>query len=66
MLLQKKKKKKRFFGVFWNHFLILKGVKIRFNRDSGKNGDLFTLGGIVLDLAVKLKGDFGITFPLTP
>ncbi|GHP99836.1 hypothetical protein VN0271_09220 [Helicobacter pylori] len=52
--------------MFWNHFLILKGVKIRFNRDSGKNGDLFTLGGIVLDLAVKLKGDFGITFPLTP
>ncbi|GAA9875861.1 hypothetical protein VN0658_06060 [Helicobacter pylori] len=39
---KKKKKKKRFFGVFWNYFLILKGVKIRFNRDSGKNGDLFT------------------------
>ncbi|GAA8912450.1 hypothetical protein VN0944_11100 [Helicobacter pylori] len=37
-----KKKKKKVFGVFWNYFLILKGVKIRFNRDSGKNGDSFT------------------------
>ncbi|GAA8458255.1 hypothetical protein KKKH21_09860 [Helicobacter pylori] len=28
--------------------------------------EIHLLGGIVLDLAVKLKGDFGITFPLTP
>ncbi|GAA7322235.1 hypothetical protein HpM116_09340 [Helicobacter pylori] len=50
-------------------------MKPFFNIKKGLKSDLIgiavrmeihLLGGIVLDLAVKLKGDFGITFPLTP
>ncbi|MGN8393368.1 hypothetical protein ACR9KF_01515 [Helicobacter pylori] len=60
-----KKKKKGFWGVLETFFNIKKGLK------SGLIGiavkmEIHLLGGIVLDLAVKLKGDFGITFPLTP
>ncbi|WP_154569863.1 hypothetical protein [Helicobacter pylori] len=62
---KKKKKKKRFLGCFETFFNIKKGLK------SGLIGiavkmEIHLLGGIVLDLAVKLKGDFGIIFPLTP
>ncbi len=65
-VVPKKKKKKKGFLVFWNYFLILNG-----ELKSGLIGiavkmEIHLLGGIVLDLAVKLKGDFGITFPLTP
>ncbi|WP_231264134.1 hypothetical protein [Helicobacter pylori] len=65
-MFQKKKKKKRFLGVLETFFNIKKGLK------SGLIGiavkmEVYLLGGIVLDLAVKLKGGyFGITFPLTP
>ncbi|GAA9854689.1 hypothetical protein VN0611_07460 [Helicobacter pylori] len=59
-------KKKKGFLVFWKHFLILKGVKIRFNRDSGKNGDSFTWWDRFRFGCKTLRGDFGITFPLTP
>ncbi len=59
------KKKKGFWGVLETFFNIKGGLK------SGLIGiavkmEIHLLGGIVLDLAVKLKGDFGITFPLTP
>ncbi|GAA7097927.1 hypothetical protein HpCHN32_07430 [Helicobacter pylori] len=59
-----KKKKKGFWGVLETFFNIKKGLK------SGLIGiavkmEIHLLGGIVLDLAVKLKGDFGITFPPT-
>ncbi|WQZ31059.1 hypothetical protein E5Q04_06230 [Helicobacter pylori] len=59
------KKKKGFWGILETFFNIKKGLK------SGLIGiavkmEIHLLGGIVLDLAVKLKGDFGITFPLTP
>ncbi len=65
VLLFQKKKKKGFWGVLELFFNIKKGLK------SGLIGiavkmEIHLLGGIVLDLAVKLKGDFGITFPLTP
>ncbi len=64
-VVPKKKKKKKVFGVLETFFNIKKGLK------SGLIGiavkmEIHLLGGIVLDLAVKLKGDFGITFPLTP
>ncbi len=64
-MFQKKKKKKGFWGILETFFNIKKGLK------SGLIGiavkmEIHLLGGIVLDLAVKLKGDFGITFPLTP
>ncbi len=64
-VVPKKKKKKGFWGVLEPFFNIKKGLK------SGLIGiavkmEIHLLGGIVLDLAVKLKGDFGITFPLTP
>ncbi|UOR90649.1 hypothetical protein MPG45_01240 [Helicobacter pylori] len=60
-----KKKKKGFLGVLEPFFNIKGGLK------SGLIGiavkmEIHLLGGIVLDLAVKLKGDFGITFLLTP
>ncbi|WP_231245875.1 hypothetical protein [Helicobacter pylori] len=59
------KKKKGFWGVLELFFDIKRGLK------SGLIGiavkmEIHLLGGIVLNLAVKLKGDFGITFPLTP
>ncbi|MUV10045.1 hypothetical protein F7218_03935 [Helicobacter pylori] len=59
------KKKKGFLGVLETFFNIKRGLK------SGLIGiavkmEIHLLGGIVLDLAVKLKGYFKITFPLTP
>ncbi|GHR08228.1 hypothetical protein VN1246_10030 [Helicobacter pylori] len=59
------KKKKGFWGVL-KYFLRLKWVKIRFNRDSGKNGDSFTWWDRFRFGCKTLRGDFGITFPLTP
>ncbi len=57
------KKKKGFWGVLESFFNIKRGLK------SGLIGiavkmEIHLLGGIVLDLAVKLKGYFKITFPL--
>ncbi len=61
-----KKKKKKGFLVFWKHFLILKG-----GLKSGLIGiavkmEIHLLGGIVLDLAVKLKGGFWNNIPTNP
>ncbi|GAA9074923.1 hypothetical protein Taitung27_12580 [Helicobacter pylori] len=58
-------KKKRFFGCFGNIFNIKGGLK------SGLIGiavkmEIHLLGGIVLDLAVKLKGGFWNNIPTNP
>ncbi len=60
-----KKKKKRFFGVLETFFNIKGGLK------SGLIGiavkmEIHLLGGIVLDLAVKLKGGFWNNIPTNP
>ncbi|GAA7878092.1 hypothetical protein HpMS196_11950 [Helicobacter pylori] len=65
MLFQKKKKKKKVFGVLETFFNIKGGLK------SGLIGiavkmEIHLLGGIVLDLAVKLKGGFWNNIPTNP
>ncbi|GAA7987719.1 hypothetical protein HpMS52_07600 [Helicobacter pylori] len=60
-----KKKKKGFWGVLEPFFNIKKGLK------SGLIGiavkmEIHLLGGIVLDLAVKLKGGFWNNIPTNP
>ncbi|GAA8674245.1 hypothetical protein Kyoto101A_09140 [Helicobacter pylori] len=60
-----KKKKKGFWGVLEPFFNIKRRLKLGLIGIAVKM-EIHLLGGIVLDLAVKLKGDFGITFPLTP
>ncbi len=62
---KKKKKKKGFWGVLELFFNIKKGLK------SGLIGiavkmEIHLLGGIVLDLAVKLKGGFWNNIPTNP
>ncbi|WP_231191553.1 hypothetical protein [Helicobacter pylori] len=65
MLFQKKKKKKGFWGVLETFFNIKGGLK------SGLIGiavkmEIHLLGGIVLNLAVKLKGGFWNNIPTNP
>ncbi len=61
-VVPKKKKKKGFWGVLETFFNIKRGLK------SGLIGiavkmEIHLLGGIVLDLAVKLKGGFWNNIP---
>ncbi len=64
-VVPKKKKKKGFWGVLETFFNIKGGLK------SGLIGiavkmEIHLLGGIVLDLAVKLKGGFWNNIPTNP
>ncbi len=64
-MFQKKKKKKGFWGILEPFFNIKGGLK------SGLIGiavkmEIHLLGGIVLDLAVKLKGGFWNNIPTNP
>ncbi|OLQ25729.1 hypothetical protein BJF71_07500 [Helicobacter pylori] len=64
-MFKKKKKKKGFWGVLELFFNIKRGLK------SGLIGiavkmEIHLLGGIVLDLVVKLKGGFWNNIPTNP
>ncbi|WP_172635152.1 hypothetical protein [Helicobacter pylori] len=60
-----KKKKKGFWGVLELFFNIKGGVKIVLIGIAVKM-EIHLLGGIVLDLAVKLKGGFWNNIPTNP